>query len=161
MIFKTVQRLFHREQSFFHRYIGLVDIIMQCPEIKRKICFDNCSHLGKTKTEGVIIMVKSVNNNNFGAEVLQNENPVLVDFYAQWCGPCKMLASVIDGLSEDVIAKRVEFAKLNIDEGREIASFYGVMSVPTLILFKNGEEQVRMVGVHPKDAIADTIEDYL
>lgn len=106
-------------------------------------------------------MVKSVNNNNFGAEVLQNENPVLVDFYAQWCGPCKMLAPVIDRLSEDVIAKRVGFAKLNIDEGREIASFYGVMSVPTLILFKNGEEQVRMVGVHPKDAIADTIEDYL
>lgn len=106
-------------------------------------------------------MVKTVNSSNFGSEILQNENPVLVDFYAQWCGPCKMLAPVIDELSEDAIAKKVEFAKLNIDEGKEIASFYGVMSVPTLILFKNGEEQMRMVGVHPKDAIAGTIEDYL
>lgn len=106
-------------------------------------------------------MVKSLNSNNFSAEVIQNERPVLVDFYAEWCGPCKMLAPVIDNLSNEPIGKKAEFAKLNIDESSDIASFYGVMSVPTLILFKGGEEQVRMVGVQPKDVIADTIQDFL
>lgn len=106
-------------------------------------------------------MVKSVNSDNFNAEVLQSEKFVLVDFYAEWCGPCKMLAPAIDELSDEPIGKRADFAKLNIDESADIASFYGVMSVPTLILFKDGEEQVRMVGVHPKDAIAGTIEDFL
>lgn len=106
-------------------------------------------------------MVKSVNSNNFRVEVLQNEKPVLVDFYAEWCGPCKMLAPAIDELSDEPIGKQVDFAKLNIDEGSETASLYGVMSVPTLILFKNGEEQVRMVGVQPKDAIGNTIQDFL
>ncbi|MCH5297231.1 MAG: thioredoxin [Ruminococcus sp.] len=108
-----------------------------------------------------MVLVKSVNSNNFGAEVLQNKKPTFVDFYADWCGPCNMLAPVIDKLSKEPISKKSDFAKLNIEESEDIASLYGVMSVPTLILFKDGEEQVRMVGVHPKDAIAATIEDAL
>lgn len=106
-------------------------------------------------------MVKSVNSDNFRTEVLQNEKPVLVDFYAEWCGPCKMLAPTIHELSDESIGKQVDFAKLNIDESADTASLYGVMSVPTLILFKDGEEQLRMVGVQPKDAIANTIQDFL
>lgn len=106
-------------------------------------------------------MVKLVNNDNFRAEVLQSDKTVLVDFYAEWCGPCKMLAPAIDELSSEPIGKQVEFAKLNIDESSDTASHYGVMSVPTLILFRDGEELVRMVGVQPKEAIADIIQDFL
>lgn len=106
-------------------------------------------------------MVKPVNSDNFNAEVLQNDKPVLVDFYAEWCGPCKMLAPIIDDLSNEAIKEKVNFAKLNIDASEDIAALYGVMSVPTLVLFKNGKEQMRMVGVRPKDAIASAIEDVL
>ncbi len=106
-------------------------------------------------------MVKQLNSNNFEDEILNSEKPVLVDFFAEWCGPCKRLAPVLEELSGEPIGKQFDFAKINIDESDDIAHMFGVMSIPTMILFKSGEEQIRMVGVQPKDAIANTISDFL
>lgn len=97
----------------------------------------------------------------FTAEALTKENLkgkglVLVDLWAAWCGPCRMLAPVVEELSEELKGK-VIVGKLNIDEYTEFAIGMGVMSIPTLILFKDGEEVGRMIGVQPKQAILDMI----
>ncbi len=105
-------------------------------------------------------MIKVLNSENFDSVVLQSKKPVLVDFFASWCGPCKMLAPTIEQLSDEPISKKTDFAKLDIDSSIEIAQQYSVMSVPTMILFKDGKEQFRMVGVQPKDAITGAIMDY-
>lgn len=98
----------------------------------------------------------------FSAEALSKENLkarglVLVDLFASWCGPCKMLAPVVEELAAE-LKGRVTVGKLNIDEYTELAIGLGVMSIPTLILFKDGEEIDRMVGVQPKQAILNMIE---
>lgn len=108
-----------------------------------------------------IIMVKTVNGNNFAAEVTDSAKPVLVDFYASWCGPCKMLAPVIEELSNESVGEKVTFVKLDIDESPEIAERFTVMSVPTVVLFVNGTEVQRMVGVQPKEVIADALNECL
>ena len=99
---------------------------------------------------------------HFTAEALTKENLkgkglVLVDLWASWCGPCRMLAPVIDELSEE-LKGRVIVGKLNIDDYTEFAIGMGVMSIPTLILFRDGEEAGRMIGVQPKQAILDMID---
>ena len=95
--------------------------------------------------------VKHLNSNEFEAEVLKADGKVLVDFWAEWCGPCKMLGPVIEEIGEE--QDKVKVAKLNIDEGMEIAQKYSVMSIPTLILFENGEEIDRSVGALSKQDI--------
>jgi len=96
-------------------------------------------------------MTKKLNNETFTTEVLNAPNTVLVDFYADWCGPCKMLSPVIDEIANE----HPEFSvcKLNVDEGSAIAERYNVFSIPTLIVFQNGKEISRMVGVQPKSRI--------
>lgn len=88
---------------------------------------------------------------NFEQEVLQSEKPVLVDFYADWCGPCQMMSPVIEEIAGEVTDAKV--CKLNIDENIEIAQQYGVMSIPTFIVFKNGEVAKKDMGAQPKSAI--------
>ena len=88
---------------------------------------------------------------NFEAEVLKSDVPVLVDFYADWCGPCKMMAPVIDEIAGEV--DDVKVGKLNIDENMEVAQKYGVMSIPTLIVFQNGEVLKKDLGAKPKSAV--------
>lgn len=85
-------------------------------------------------------------------EVLDSETPVLVDFYADWCGPCRMVAPVFDSLAEEYGGK-VKFAKLDVDENPDIAERYGVMSIPTLMIFKDGKQMRRIIG-------ASSIENY-
>lgn len=99
--------------------------------------------------------VLKLTTKNFDQEVLQSEKPVLVDFYADWCGPCKMMAPVIDEIAGEV--RDVKVGKLNIDENMEIAQKYGVMSIPTLIVFQNGEVQKRELGAKPKSAVLDML----
>ena len=89
---------------------------------------------------------------SFQKEVLQSELPVLVDFYADWCGPCKMLAPIVDEIASE-FEEKLKVVKLNVDEAQDIASNYSVMSIPTLILFRGGQLVHQKVGFHSKEAI--------
>lgn len=97
-------------------------------------------------------MEKKFTTENFSTEVLASDKVVLVDFYADWCGPCRMVAPVVEQIAEEY-ADRAVVGKLNVDENEEIAVRYGVMSIPTLIAFKNGEVAGKLVGVQPKEVI--------
>jgi len=90
-----------------------------------------------------------VTSNDFDARVLGSDQPVVVDFWAEWCGPCKMMAPVLDDLAEE-LQGTVEFAKLDVDQSPEIPARYGVGGIPTLIVFRSGEEIGRLVGFAPK-----------
>lgn len=96
-------------------------------------------------------------SDTFQTQVKEEKKTTLVDFSATWCGPCKMLAPVIDELSEELDGTLV--GKIDIDEEQELAVEYGVMSVPTVILFKDGAEVTRLVGVRPKQAYLDLIAE--
>jgi len=89
---------------------------------------------------------------NFGKEVLESKIPVLVDFYAEWCPPCKMLTPIIEELAKELKGE-IKVGKLDIDRAREIASKYSVMSVPTMVLFRDGKEEKRIVGLRSKEEI--------
>ena len=96
-------------------------------------------------------MVNQINSDKFEEQVLKSEKPAVVDFYADWCGPCKMLSPVVDQIGEE--KDDIKVCKVNVDEQQDIAVKYKVMSIPTLIVFKNGEEVNRSVGVVPKEEI--------
>lgn len=96
--------------------------------------------------------VPAVNDATFEAEVLKSPIPVLVDFYAEWCGPCKRLAPTVEEVAREQAGK-VKVVKVDIDGSQESASKYGVMAVPTLVLFKNGAEAGRLMGLAPKPKI--------
>lgn len=98
-----------------------------------------------------------VNDDNFDEVVLQSDTPVLVDFWAAWCGPCKMVGPIVEELADDFTGK-AKVCKLNVDEAGRTAQSYGVMSIPTLILFKDGEEKDRVVGFRPKSDLARLLE---
>lgn len=97
-----------------------------------------------------------LNNQNFEEVILGAEGIALVDFYADWCGPCKMLSPVIDALAQE--KDDIIIGKVNVDESGELAAKYGVMSIPTLIVFKDGKEVNRSLGFKPKNAILSLLE---
>lgn len=101
--------------------------------------------------------VVNVTDVSFETDVLQSGVPVLVDFWASWCGPCKMVGPIVEELADD-FAGKVKVCKLNVDENTKTAQAYGVMSIPTLILFKNGKEVDRVVGFRPKADLAELLE---
>jgi thioredoxin 1 len=96
-------------------------------------------------------MADNVTEQTFEQEVLQSDSPVLVDFWAEWCGPCHAIAPVLDQVAEE--RDELKVVKLNIDEEPAVAQRYGVMSIPTLILFKDGEPQAAAVGAMPKSML--------
>ena len=102
-------------------------------------------------------MVTIVTDKNFAEEVLQSKVPVLVDFFAEWCGPCKMIAPLVEELAGEYEGK-AKVVKVNVDDSMETAQTYGVMSIPTLIFFKDGKEVDRNVGAVPKDAMAERLD---
>lgn len=93
---------------------------------------------------------------NFEAEVIKSEIPVLVDFWAPWCGPCRMLSPVVDEIANE--KTDIKVGKVNVDEQEELAMRFGIMSIPTLIVFKNGEAVKKTMGVQPKAAIFGLLE---
>jgi thioredoxin 1 len=97
---------------------------------------------------------------NFDEEIKGSELPVLVDFWAEWCGPCKMIAPVLDDIAKDHPGK-LRIAKLNIDEQLELSRRFDVMSIPTLILFKDGEAQLRIIGAKGKGQLLQELRPFL
>ena len=102
----------------------------------------------------------TLNENNFAEEIENHSGVALVDFWAVWCAPCKMIAPSIEKIAEDYKGQ-VKVGKLNVDENRSIASKYGIMSIPTLMIFKDGEVADQIVGALPKAAIESKIKEHL
>ena len=102
-------------------------------------------------------MVHKFDESNFEAEVLQSDLPVFVDFYADWCGPCKMMSPVSDKLAEEYNG-RIKVGKVNVDENGDLAVKYGIMSIPNMVFFKGGEPVDRVVGAIPKPQMKDRFE---
>ena len=111
------------------------------------------SHQLNTYMKNVI----ELNETNFEAEVLKSNQPVLVDFWAEWCGPCKMLGPVLDEIATEQ-AGRVKIAKVNVDANQELAGRFGIQSIPTLLYFSGGEVRDKTVGAVPKRAIVAKLE---
>jgi thioredoxin len=103
---------------------------------------------------------KAVGDNSFDAEVLHAEGPVLVDFWAEWCGPCKMIAPFLEDLASEM-AGRVTVAKVNIDENPQTPRKYGIRGIPTMMLFKDGQVAATKIGALPKSKLKEWVESVL
>ena len=104
--------------------------------------------------------ISEVSDHNFQAEVIESETPVLVDFWAPWCGPCRMVAPVLEEIAQEK-GDALKIVKLNTDENQQTAIAYEVLSIPTLILFKNGQIAKKVVGAYPKRKLEAELEPVL
>ena len=102
----------------------------------------------------------NITSDNFDSEVLQSEQPVLMDFWAEWCGPCKMIAPILDQIADEYKG-RVQIVKLDVEENQAIAMKYGVRSIPTLMLFKGGVVEAQHVGMLSKEQLIRLLDDKL
>ncbi len=99
--------------------------------------------------------VININKSNFEEEVVNSDKKVLIDFWASWCGPCRMVAPIVDEISDE--RTDIKVGKVNVDEEQELTMRFGITSIPTLIVFENGEEINRIVGARPKEAILEIL----
>jgi thioredoxin 1 len=107
-----------------------------------------------------VALIGDVTDQDFDERVLRSDTPVLVDFWAEWCVPCHMVSPVVEEIGRDK-GEALQVAKLNIDDNPDITRKYGVMSIPTLMLFKGGEEAARVVGARGKDALLKEIDPHI
>jgi thioredoxin 1 len=103
---------------------------------------------------------KKVTDETFEADVLKNDKPVLVDYWAEWCGPCKMVAPVLEAIAEEH-GDKLDIVKLNVDENPKVAQKYGILNIPTLGVFKNGEVVKEVVGARSKSALLRELADFI
>ena len=103
-----------------------------------------------------MMSVKDMNKENFQEEVVQSDKPVLVDFWASWCGPCRMVSPIVDEIAQE--RPDVKVVKVNVDQEQELALQFGVMSIPTLVVMKDGKVVNQAVGVRPKEQILDLLK---
>ncbi len=103
---------------------------------------------------------KQITDSNFQTDVLDTDKPVLVDFWAEWCGPCRMIAPSVEAVAEQYEGKASVF-KMNVDENMAVPNQFGIRGIPTLILFKGGQEQERIVGAVTREAIAKVVDKYI
>jgi thioredoxin len=108
--------------------------------------------------EGLVGHIPTINNEDFEGTVIRSPEPVVVDFYATWCGPCRLVTPILEELSDRF--KKVRFYKVDIDESPEIAERYAVAGVPTLVMIKQGDEVDRKIGAHPKPALEGWLTQY-
>lgn len=102
--------------------------------------------------------VLKITSQNYKEEVLKSDKPVLIDFYADWCGPCRMMSPIIDEIAEEM-ANKIKVGKINVDENQDLAMEYGVMSIPTIVIIKNGKVEKTFVGARDKKEILGAIGD--
>jgi thioredoxin 1 len=103
---------------------------------------------------------KEVSDTSFDTDVLEADKPVLVDFWAEWCGPCRMIAPSVEAVAEEFDGKAGVF-KMNVDENPTVPQKFGIRGIPTLIVFKGGQEQERIVGAVTRDSIANVVKKYI
>ena len=107
-----------------------------------------------------VMTIDSVNMKNFEEKVLKSERPVLVDFWAEWCGPCKALGPILEEISGE-IGQKAEIVKVNVDENKDLAQQYGIRGIPTLIFFKEGQAKKTLVGNQPKTEIQASLDELM
>lgn len=105
-------------------------------------------------------LIKEVTDDNFKTEVLESNVPVVVDFWAPWCGPCRMVSPVLEEVAQDM-GEKIKFVKLNTDENQQVASQYRIMAIPSLLVFKQGQEADRVVGFKPKDQLLEQFSGHV
>jgi thioredoxin 1 len=137
------RKYFHGYRKILQHWDGFVILL------RNSFCRGNILQIKREK--GLLDMAMNITKTNFEAEVLQADKPVLLDFWASWCGPCRMVAPVIEEIGREMAGVKV--GKVNVDEQRELAAQFGIMSIPTLVVMKDGKIVKKSVGAMPKQAI--------
>jgi thioredoxin 1 len=122
------------------------------PEIRRRDCKEN----GKAMAAGVT----DLTDDTFESTIANSKTPVLVDFWAEWCGPCRRVGPIVEELAGDY-GDRLLVAKVDVDQNQGVASKHGIQSIPTLMIFKDGELKERLVGAHPKQTLKEAVDRFI